>query len=212
MVWGGAERSGKVPLAALFQDGRALTSVLIALFFFCLMNVYFLVNWMPGLLQKAKSTQRESILATTTLFNTRGIFGAVILGRLIDRFGYLKVITTGLLCTITFMVVLATNQLPTQTLLVLALVGGGFVNGGQGALNSLPSLIYGDSLRATATGWSVGIGRLGFVGPLIAGFLLHLQWTSSQVLLTAALAPLTAIILLRAVALSCQRREAATRT
>jgi AAHS family 4-hydroxybenzoate transporter-like MFS transporter len=84
-----------------------------------------------------------------------------------------------------------------EALFIAAFVAGFFVLGGQGAVNSLPALVYPDHLRATGAGWAVGTGRCGSViGPALAGMLLAANWHSSQVLMVAAIAPATAACLL----------------
>jgi MFS transporter, AAHS family, 4-hydroxybenzoate transporter len=196
-TWPSAVRAARAPLAAIFRDGLAARSVIVALlFFFSLTNVYFLANWLPGLLQRAHSAQHESIVATT-LFNVGGIAGALVLGRLIDAYGFRRMLTLSLACVIAFMGFLAAGKHTTQALLIAAVIGGIFVNGSQGALNSVPALLFPDRMRATATGWAVGVGRLGFVGPLIAGYLLGAEWSYSQVLLMATIAPFMAIAMLQ---------------
>ena len=54
-----------------------------------------------------------------------------------------------------------------------------------------PSVVVptgGRRLRATGSGWAIGIGRLGgTLGPTIAGALLALRWTPSQLFILAAL-------------------------
>jgi AAHS family 4-hydroxybenzoate transporter-like MFS transporter len=200
----------KAPIVAIFQDGYGMLSGLTgALFFLSLVNVYFLANWLPGLLQQANSTAHDSIVATT-LFNVGGIFGAVVLGRCIDRFGFLRILTVSLTCVAVFMLSLAAVHYTTLILLISAFVGGFFVNGSQGALYSVPALIYPDRLRATATGWAVGVGRVGFVGPLIAGLLLSAQWSYAEVLFAAAIAPAAAVIVVRILASSAGTLRAAT--
>jgi AAHS family 4-hydroxybenzoate transporter-like MFS transporter len=59
--------------------------------------------------------------------------------------------------------------------------------GGQPAINALAATYYPAPLRSTGIGWSLGIGRFGSViGPLLGGFLLHLQWSLQSIFLVAA--------------------------
>lgn len=208
--WANASDKVVAPLAAIFRDGRALASVMLsAIFFLSLMNVYFLSNWLPGLLSQLHSTPHEAIVATT-VFNLGGMFGALVLGRLIDRFGYARTLCTSLLCSGACMLMLARFGFTGQSLQLAAFVGGFVVLGGQGGLNSLPALIYPDHLRATATGWAIGTGRLGSVtGPLLAGALLGAGWGSADVLSLTALVPALASILLAILALKLMRRSGA---
>jgi AAHS family 4-hydroxybenzoate transporter-like MFS transporter len=200
--WSDAQaRVAKLPLVTIFQHGRALLSVLLTgIFFFSLMNVYFLANWLPELLQRGHSTPHEALIATT-VFNVGGIAGALLVGRLIDAFGYMRVLGTCFVLGSASMFGLANGHFSFDVLLAAAFAGGFLVLGGQGALNALPSLLYPADQRSTATGWAVGTGRLGSVlGPAVAGLLLSVHWSHAQVLMLAALLPLLAASLLRFVA------------
>ena len=196
--WGGVNaRTTRLRLITIFQGRRAIVSMLLSgIFFLSLMNVYFLANWLPELLQRAHGTPSESLIATT-VFNFGGVAGALLFGRFIDAFGYRRVLSIGFVCCAASMFVLANGQFDFQLLLVAAFTGGFLVLGGQGALNALPSLLYPSDQHSTATGWALGTGRLGSVlGPALAGMLLGAHWTNAQVLMLAALLPLGAATLL----------------
>ena len=192
IIWSVTPSRAKLPLVALFQQGPALFFVLAAAFFMSMLGLYLLSNWLPGLLQQAHSTAREAVLATAG-FNLGGIAGAVLLGRLMDRFGFIKSLAVGFVCSAASIVLLAVNNFSFYPLAVAAFASGFIVIGCQGGLNALPSLLYPDDMRSTATGCFVSIGRVGSIlGPLIAGFLLTAHWNSSQVLLFAAIPALCA--------------------
>jgi AAHS family 4-hydroxybenzoate transporter-like MFS transporter len=54
-------------------------------------------------------------------------------------------------------------------------------------LNALAATYYPTSLRSTGIGWSLGVGRVGSViGPVLGGYLMHLQWSQSQLFIAAA--------------------------
>ena len=192
----------KAPIAAIFRNGWASLSLLMAgVFVLSLMNLYFVSNWLPTLLQQAHSTARDSMLATTTLY-VGGIAGTLVFGRIIDRFGFARTLIPSL--TFAALCMLGLAQLKSGgAMLLLATSAAGFViSGGQGALYCLPALIYPDPLRATAAGWATGTGKLGSViGPALAGLLLGAGWSAAQVLMLGALAPASAAILLVALAL-----------
>ena len=192
IVWSGTPFRRKQPLVALFQQGPALFFVLAAAFFMSLLVVYLLSNWLPALLQQAHSTAQEAALATAG-FNLGGIAGGVLLGRLMDRFGFIKSLAVGFVFGAASIVLLAVNHFSFYPLALAAFASGFIVIGCQGGLNAVPSLLYPDDLRSTATGCFGSIGRVGSIlGPLIAGFLLTAHWNSSQVLLFTAIPALCA--------------------
>src|SRR4029077_4419699 len=73
------------PVTKLFQEGRAsMTMLLWVAFFMNLLVMYFLVNWMPSLLKGSVLPLNVPILSTAVL-NARGVVGAPVLGRFVDR-------------------------------------------------------------------------------------------------------------------------------
>jgi AAHS family 4-hydroxybenzoate transporter-like MFS transporter len=52
----------------------------------------------------------------------------------------------------------------------------------------MTSTFYPTALRATGTGWTLGVGRLGGIcGPFIGALLLSLQWSTNDLLVAAAI-------------------------
>jgi MFS transporter, AAHS family, 4-hydroxybenzoate transporter len=86
-------------------------------------------------------------------------------------------------------------------LIVLILITGNGINGGQVAINAVSATLYPTAARATGVGWALGIGRFGaIVGPFAAGTLMaagiklgHLFWLAIIPTLVCAVA----VILLR---------------
>ena len=69
-----------------------------------------------------------------------------------------------------------------------AFLAGACAGGGQKGLNALVVGFYPASNRATGVTWAFGVGRIGAIlGPVAAGGLLSCGWTTSEVLLAAAL-------------------------
>jgi len=63
---------------------RPLTVIVWALFFFNLLSTYFLINWLPLVLQQAGFPLNASILGAAIL-NLGGVIGAVVMAQLVDR-------------------------------------------------------------------------------------------------------------------------------
>jgi AAHS family 4-hydroxybenzoate transporter-like MFS transporter len=82
------------PIAQLLTQGRAFGTGLLWIVFFCnLLILYFLINWLPSVLQQAGMPIERAIIATVVL-NAGGIIGGLTLGQLVDRrqpFGILTV-------------------------------------------------------------------------------------------------------------------------
>jgi AAHS family 4-hydroxybenzoate transporter-like MFS transporter len=215
IVWSGVGRCCTTfPLLDLFLQGPVLFFALAAAFFMSMLGMYLLSNWLPSLLQQTHSTAKEAVLATAG-FNFGGIAGAVMFGRLMDRFGSIRSLAVGYLFGAASIVLLAANHFSFQALALAAFAAGLAMIGCQGGLNALPALLYPDDMRAAATGAFVSIGRVGSIlGPLFAGFLLAAHWRPSHVLLAAAIpalcasAFLFALFILKRQAADAKRRKA----
>lgn len=178
-----------VPAVHLFRDGRAAATLLLwAVNFLNLLNLYFLSNWLPTIVKDAGYSTSQAVLAGTAL-QVGGIIGTFALGWLIDRIGFIPVLTTVFVMAGASVALIGQAGL-SLTFLFAAVFAAGFgVVGGQPAIFALAATYYPTYLRSTGVGWSSGIGRIGaIVGPVLAGELIRLQWSDRQ-LFTAAAAP-----------------------
>lgn len=207
VIWADATMTRRLPVVQLFAGGRTLMTVLLwCVFFASLMNVYLLPSWLPALLQDAKMPPATAALATSG-FSVAGMLGAVLIGWLVDRFGFVRTLSIGYVLSAVGIAVVALNHSNLEVLAATVFLSGFFVVGSQGALNAVPSLLYPADVRSTATGWALGVGRLGsIVGPLLAGILLSTGWTHSRVLLFAAAVSVLAGMLVLVLA-ACVRRK-----
>jgi AAHS family 4-hydroxybenzoate transporter-like MFS transporter len=80
---------------------------------------------------------------------------------------------------------------------VVSLAGVGVV-GGQAGVNAFSATFYPTELRSTGVGAGLGIGRIGaIVGPMVAGQLLGMHWTTDKLFFAAAVpALISAIVML----------------
>src|SRR6202041_1936755 len=87
-------RSGALSgLHGLFAEKRtAITLLLWIMFFANLLELYFLGNWMPTLMQDAGLTTTTAILATS-MIHFGAIFGSLIIGAISDRLNVFLVMT-----------------------------------------------------------------------------------------------------------------------
>ena len=184
-------------VASLFRDGRArVTTLLWVVNFANLLAMYFLSNWLPTVMREAGYSTQNAVLAGTTLW-IGGVAGTLALGRIIDRVGFTPVLTA------TFLLAIASTALIGNPLVAASLgaiflmifISGFTIIGGQPALNALAATYYPTELRSTGIGWSLGIGRIGSViGPVLGGYLMHLQWTQSQLFIAAAVPALVSLL------------------
>ena len=164
------ESKARGSVKALFSGGYAGKTLAIwAVYLLNWVAWFMLLSWLPTVLKAAGLPAEQAPLGTFTV-NLVFIVCAFPLSYLMPR-----VSTRGLLAgmfALGIAVALGLGYAGTNWTLVFILVGaaGLGVGGQQLALNYLIVGAYPTSLRATATGWSIGIGRAGaIIGSAIGG-------------------------------------------
>ncbi len=169
--------SGKVPLAAVFQDGRAFSSVMLWIMFFMNMIViYGFSVWLPKLMMNAGYSLGSGLFLLLTL-QVVSLFGVGLFAMIADRIGAKPALVIAfLLAFVCITLVPYTHNFALLALLV-GMSGFGF-NGGQGITNGYVGSFYPPAIRSTGVGLAFAIGRLGaIVGPVLMGVLLSLHFT-----------------------------------
>jgi MFS transporter, AAHS family, 4-hydroxybenzoate transporter len=183
-----------IPVQHLFSGGRTLATLLLwVVFFMSLLDIYFLSNWLPTVLNDLGASISQAAVIGS-MFQVGGVVGTFALGSIIDRFSFRAL---ALVYFIAVFAVGAIGQLGHSSVLVtIAIFIAGFgIVGGQIAANALAAGYYPTSVRATGVGWALGMGRVGsIVGPLVGGVLLSLKWSAGEVFVAAAIAALCAAL------------------
>jgi AAHS family 4-hydroxybenzoate transporter-like MFS transporter len=187
-------RLAGLPVLHLFKAGRTIATLLLwVVFFMSLLDLYFLSNWLPTVLNDLGASVSEAV-AIGSMLQVGGVVGTLSLGSVIDRFSFRAL---ALVYFIAVFAVGAIGQLGHSVVFVtMAIFVAGFcIVGGQIAANALAATFYPTSMRATGVGWALGIGRVGsIVGPLVGGALLTLKWSTGSVFGAAATAALCAAL------------------
>jgi len=183
----GVRKAQGSPVALLFKGGLAAGTLLLWLTFFMgLLVFYLLSSWLPLLITTAGFSMANASLMAATLA-TGGTVGAIVIGRMMDRFNPHHVLAAAYVLAGAFVVLLgsATAQ---PWLLVFAIFGAGFgVAGAQVGVNALAAAYYPTASRGTGVSWANAVGRIGSVlGSMVGGFLLSLGWDLSTVFTVAA--------------------------
>ena len=183
-----------IPVQHLFRGGRTLATLLLwVVFFMSLLDIYFLSNWLPTVLNDLGASISQAA-AIGSMLQVGGVVGTFALGSIIDRFSFRAL---ALVYFVAVFAVGAIGQLGHSAVLVtIAIFVAGFcIVGGQIAANALAAGFYPTSVRATGVGWALGVGRVGsIVGPLVGGVLLSLKWSAGEVFVAAAMAALCAAL------------------
>lgn len=195
-------KGGKASLPELFRHGRSLQTLMLwTAFFCCLLLVFLLSSWLPKVMQEAGYAERASLLTLFSL-NFGGMVGAIVGGRLGDRFGLPKVVVAFFVAA-TISIALIGYSLPVAALFTLVFVAGATVIGTQILLYASVAQLYDLSVRSTGLGWASGVGRIGaIVGPTLGGVLLAKELPLQQNFLIFAMPALVATIATLVYALS----------
>ena len=116
------------------------------------------------------------------MFQIGGTFGAIFVGRLMDRFEPHTVLC-GVYLAGAASAILISVSTTTPALMTCAVFSAGLcVSGGQVGANALSAAFYPTPYRATGVSWANGVGRSGsIVGSLLGGALLGLGWAHTTV-------------------------------
>jgi benzoate transport len=171
------QRSTRRGLAAtmrklLEREHIRTTLTLWCTFFLCFATLYFLLSWIPKLMEDAGygfDVGRQAFL----LFNLGGVIGIYLLGFMSIRWKLTNLIFVLLFLSAVGMVVFA--MAPTNVTLLLSIIFavGLLQQGGFTGLYGAAAKAYPTAIRSTGIGWAVGLGRSGAVaGPAAAGYLI----------------------------------------
>jgi AAHS family 4-hydroxybenzoate transporter-like MFS transporter len=197
------------PFKVLFKEGLGLyTCLLWAFSFLIFTDVYALLFWLPTLLPNFGFAPDHASVGMAA-FSIGGLGGNILMTVAVTMMtigGQLRLksaLTLGGVLMILSIVVLSQIAVaPGIALLLIAVIGAGLVNGIMGQ-TALAVSFYPAEIRATGVGWGHAVGRVGsFVGPAIGGVLLSIGWPAREIVLTAVLPAVAAILVLGALALA----------
>jgi AAHS family 4-hydroxybenzoate transporter-like MFS transporter len=189
-----AGRAGdqRVAVTELFQDGRAMGTILIWLAI--MMNLIpnqFFGSWLTTIMVDSGFTEEQAIRAKMAN-DGAGMLVAFIIGPLMDRYGPYRVMAATFLigsCVIAATGITLTGGMFIPIITMCFLVG--LCNSGiSKGSNAVGAHFYPTALRSAGVGWGLGIGRIAAFGtPILAGLLLDLGWNASTLFYLVA-APL----------------------
>ncbi|MEU6553566.1 aromatic acid/H+ symport family MFS transporter [Streptomyces sp. NPDC046915] len=159
-------------LRTLFRGGEWRQTLLYWLASFGgLLLVYGVATWLPTLM-RGEGYNLGSALTFVVLFNLGGIVGMLLAGRASDSFGAPRVSAIWFALTAAGVFLLSVHMPLGVTFLVVFLTGV-FLNSAQAMIYATVSIRSTPDNRATAVGWTSGMGRFGAVfGPWLGGQLL----------------------------------------
>lgn len=180
-------RLGHAPVAALsvrhadapvpgasdiFKPALLATTLLITLAYFAhITSFYFILKWVPKVVVDMGFAP-QSAAGVLTWANFGGATGGAVFGLLALRFG-LKYLTIVMLLVSCGMIVwFGSGARDLASLSMMIAATGFFTNGSVVGLYSLFAKVFPTHVRATGTGFAIGVGRGGAaLAPVLAGYL-----------------------------------------
>jgi benzoate transport len=156
----------------IFSPALLATTVILTLAYFLhVTTFYFIIKWVPKIVVDM-GFMASSAASVLVWANVGGATGGAVLGLLTLRYN-VKGLTVAVLALSTVMIVIFGHTPPDLGKLSLICAAAGFcTNAGIVGLYAIFAHAYPTHVRASGTGFAVGMGRGGSVlAPIIAGFL-----------------------------------------
>ncbi|TDJ36488.1 MAG: MFS transporter [Gammaproteobacteria bacterium] len=161
-----------VMLKLLAPEHRRKTITLWTAFFLCFSTLYFLMSWIPKLMEDSGYSASVGHDAFFN-FNLGGVIGIYLMAWMSTRWKLSNLIFLLSVSSAIGMVIFAYAPNQLSLLMTLILLIGVLQQGGFTGLYGAASKVYPTEIRSTGIGWAIGLGRSGAVaGPAIAGYLI----------------------------------------
>lgn len=174
------DRATSAPVAKLFADGRAFSTLMLwTAFFMGLFMVYALSSWLTKLMAMA-GYSLGSALNFALVFNIGAVCGAVGGGWLGDKFNIKHVLIALYLLGAVSLTVMGFTK-STELLFVVVFIVGASTLGTQLLAYAYAGEFYPTAIRATGVGFASGVGRMGaIIAPVLIGFVVSMKLPLEQ--------------------------------
>jgi MFS transporter, AAHS family, vanillate permease len=181
----------------LFRPGLARTTVLLTLAYFAhIMTFYFIIKWIPKLVVDMgfAPSAAGGVLVWT---NVGGVSGAILLGLLTQKYGIRGLVMITMVLATVLVAVFGRTEADLTRLSIVAAAAGFFTNAAIVGLYAMFAQSFPTELRASGTGFVIGVGRGGAaLAPIVAGFLFVAGATLPVVALAMGCGSLLAAVML----------------
>ena len=181
----------------LFSPGMAKMTVLLTLAYFAhIMTFYFYIKWIPKLVVDM-GFHPSSAGGVLVWSNVGGISGAILLGLLTQKFGVRGLVIITMVFATVFVAAFGHTPADLSSLSLVAAAAGFFTNAGIVGLYAMFAQSFPTELRASGTGFVIGVGRGGAaLAPIVAGYLFVAGMGLPAVSLIMGCGSLLAIVML----------------
>jgi MFS family permease len=194
----------------IFRPGLlAITVLVTAAYFFHITTFYFILKWVPKIVVDMGFVP-ASAAGVLVWTNVGGATGGAVVGLLTQRFS-VKTVTIIVMVLSTVMVAIFGRTPPDLLQLSMICCAAGFMtNGAIVGMYAIFAKAFPTHVRASGTGFAIGLGRGGSVlAPIIAGYLFTWGFSLPDVAMAMALGSFAAAIVLSMLKLKPEQPEAA---
>lgn len=163
------------PVAKLFEEKRALSTIMFWISCFCaFVLIYSMNTWLPRLMMQS-GYNLSSSLAFTAVMQMGAIVGTIVFGPIVDKIGFKKVLVPLFFCGGIALSLIGFSNSMFLAFIFIAVIGAASV-GLQNMSNAFVSQYYPNGMRSTAVGSTMAFGRVGgIVAPTFVGVLLSMN-------------------------------------
>jgi benzoate transport len=166
------EKQDKASIAALFTPALTATTLLVTIAYFGhITTFYFILKWTPKIV--ADMGFAPGLAAGVLVWtNVGGALGGALFGLLTLRFGLKPLTLAVLLLSVIMVAAFGRGSDDLHQLALMAGAAGFFTEAGIVGLYTVLAQVFPTHLRASGTGFAIGVGRGGAaLAPIIAGLL-----------------------------------------
>jgi MFS family permease len=151
----------------------ATTLIVTAAYFLHIVTFYYILKWVPKLVVDMGFSP-SSAGGVLTWASVGGAAGCFVFGYLTRRFDLKKLTLFMFICSCLATALFGQTTADLTTLSALVAIAGYFINSGIVGMYSLVAQVFPTHVRASGTGFTVGVGRGGSVlSPIVAGLFLQ---------------------------------------
>lgn len=162
----------KAPWTQIFAKDTRRNTIAVWIMYFCNMAIiYGAGTWLPGIMAGAGYSVATGILLFV-VFSVGSMIFSPIGGKLVDKFGYKKVMVADYAITVVSLCLFGLSAHNMALSIILIFFAGAASNSCQTIIQPFTGHFYDLSTRTTGISWGVTMGRLGSaVAPIVLGFL-----------------------------------------
>ena len=191
------EEAHRRSLAGIFSPALIVTTIIVTLaYFFHITTFYFVIKWVPKIVVDM-GYQASSAVGVLVWANVGGALGGGLLGFLTLKYNVKTLTILVLLMSAVMVTIFGRSSADLTMLSLVSGTAGFFTNAGVVGLYALFAHSYPTHVRASGTGFSIGLGRGGaMLAPILAGFLFEAGIDVPAVAMIMALGSLLAVVAL----------------